>query len=92
MGLPSQRRNFAGLPWLYIVMILIGLGSFLASVMTLQLRYLSRRGPVTRRQLRALDDDLRYFAWLTVILALLSAGLEYFLLRRGHPPRGASYL
>lgn len=76
-------------------MILIGLGSFLASVTTLQLRYAGRKGvtrQLTARQLRAIDDDLRYFAWLTVLLALLSAGLEYFLLRRGHAPRGASYL
>lgn len=83
--MPPQLFKITRLPWLYIAVILLGAASFLISVINLQTRY-------SELDLRSINNELKYFGWLAVIISFMSVVLEYFIIQSGVAPRGASLL
>jgi hypothetical protein len=83
--LPGQLFELHYLEWPQLVLIFCGAAYFLTTLVTLKLRYSDLSDSV-------INIESRRLSWLALGFSLATIAAEYFLLRGGWNPRGASLL
>jgi hypothetical protein len=83
--LPEQFLELHHLEWPQLVLIFCGAGFFLTTLLTLHLRY-SGRDPAV------INNEAQKFGWIALLLSSITIIVEYFLIRRGWSPKGASLI